>query len=58
MVGWVRNLGEEATGGLKFASCIPDWLADSILLVTVANDTMPKRWPQLSLTGSVIDSSR
>ena len=29
------DLGEEATGGLKFAHCIPEWLADSIVLARI-----------------------
>lgn len=30
-------LGDEATGGLKFAECIPDWLADSIVLARLTD---------------------
>lgn len=31
------DLAEEATDGLKFANCIPDWLADSILLARLTD---------------------
>ncbi len=47
------DLGEEATGGLKFADCIPDWLADSIVLARLT-DREAVSW----VTASTIDSSR
>ncbi len=36
-VDGLLDLGEEATGGLKFADCIPDWLADSIVLARLTD---------------------
>ncbi|CAN5679602.1 hypothetical protein BH20ACT2_BH20ACT2_19330 [soil metagenome] len=47
------DLGEEATGGLKFADCIPDWLADSIVLARLTD-----RDAVASVTKRAIDSSR
>jgi ATP-dependent Lhr-like helicase len=47
------DLGEEATGGLKFADCIPDWLAESIVLARLTD-----RAAVASVTGRTIDSSR
>jgi hypothetical protein len=47
------DLGEEATGGLKFAGCIPDWLADTIVLARLTD-----RAAVASVTGRTIDSSR
>ncbi|MGH9222851.1 MAG: hypothetical protein ACRD2W_03405 [Acidimicrobiales bacterium] len=47
------DLGEEATGGLKFANCIPDWLADSIVLARVTD-----REAVASTMGKTIDSTR
>lgn len=46
------DLGEEETGGLKFAACIPDWLADSIMLARVTDADAVT-----SVTGKAIDSS-
>ncbi len=31
------DLAEEATSGIKFADCIPDWLADSIMLARLTD---------------------
>jgi ATP-dependent helicase Lhr and Lhr-like helicase len=47
------DLGEEATGGLKFADCIPGWLADSILLARLSD-----RQAVLEVTDRQIDSAR
>ncbi len=46
------DLGEAATGGLKFSACIPDWLADSIVLARVADPDAVA-----SVTGRAIDST-
>jgi ATP-dependent Lhr-like helicase len=36
-VDQLLNLAEEATGGLKFADCIPGWLAESIVLARLTD---------------------
>jgi len=47
------DLGEEATGGLKFADCIPGWLADSIVLARLTDSEAVA-----SVTSKVIDTAR
>jgi ATP-dependent Lhr-like helicase len=37
LVDDLLDLDEEATGGLKFADCIPGWLADSIVLARLTD---------------------
>lgn len=46
------ELGEDASGGLKFAECIPDWLADSIVLARVTDADAAA-----SVIGRAIDTS-
>lgn len=46
------DLGEEAIGGLKFAGCVPDWLAKSIFLARLTDETAVH-----SIVGRPIDQS-